>query len=93
MTWMVEEVGHFSRPGEVEFVFFTQWRHVWRVRLIWQLFHKKRWGKAKFVVTGHRKQIPVHHEIGGWWKTWQVYKGNERPRYMTGYPDQGSTEC
>jgi hypothetical protein len=89
IAWMVDEVVLTSQPGEVEFVFFTQWRHMWRVRLIWRLFYQKRWGKAKFVVTRHNKQIPIHHEVGGLWKTWRVYKGYEKPRYITGYPNQG----
>ncbi len=93
MAWIVEEVALTSQPGEVEFVFFTQWRHVWRVRLIWWLFYQDRWGKAKFVVTGHCKQIPIYHELGGLRKTWRVYKGREKPRYVTGYPDSGGIEC
>ncbi len=87
IAWIVDEVARTSQPGEVEFVFFTQRRHMCRVRLIWRLFYQKRWGKAKFVVTGHRTQIPIHHELGGLWKTWRVYKGYEKPRYLVGYRD------
>jgi hypothetical protein len=97
MAWMVKTaLAEGWKPSDVEFVFFTQRRHMWRVKFIWHLFHKKHWGKAKFVVAGHTRQISFVHELGGLWKVWRVYRGKELPRHATPYSTLGRSvkiEC
>ncbi len=96
MFWMVRAAaaGPWKRQ-DVRFVFYTQRRHMRRVRFIWWLFYQDEWGEAEFVVTPHVKQIPWIHELGGIWKAWQVYRGKAKPRYATPYPTVGRSkiEC
>lgn len=51
MLWMVREAERQCQERVPEFVFFTQQRHLPRVRLIWWLFFRHH--KARFVVTRH----------------------------------------
>ena len=53
MLWIVSELEKIHFISSVEFIFFTQRQHMARVQLVWQLFFKAKWGKARFVTTSH----------------------------------------
>jgi hypothetical protein len=86
IQWIVNQAENDFLEDTAEFVFFTQRRHMWRVKLIWWLFHQHKWGRATFVVTDQVEELPLVHELGGMWKAWRVYRGKQKPRYETPYP-------
>jgi hypothetical protein len=89
IAWIVRRVGNEpSSMGDVQFVFFTQARHIWRVKLIWRLFYQKTWGRARFVVTDHIAHIPLWHEAKGIGKVLALYIGAIEPQYTKPYPSK-----
>ncbi len=68
MKWGVKAVQKRHHPGTVIFVFFGPWWHLLRARLIWTLFFKPVWGKARFVITYDGAKPSWAHEIKGYGK-------------------------
>jgi len=83
--WVVKKAQQTFKGEKLQFVFFTQRRHMWRVKIIWWLFYQKEFGNAMFVTTGQTSQLSLLHEIGGMLKVWRVYRGKEKPRYKMPY--------
>ena len=73
------------QPRTVKFVFFTQKRHMWRVRLIWGLFFEAEWGKATFVVTPQKFELSLVREAVAMGKVLAIRAGWVKPRYATRY--------
>jgi hypothetical protein len=68
MRWSVRAVSKRHHPGEVAFVFFGPWWHLLRARLVWALFFRREWGKARFVSTADKAKPSWRHELGGYGK-------------------------
>lgn len=68
MKWGVKTVQKMYPPGTVAFVFFGPWWHLLRARLIWQLFFKREWGRARFVKTSDGAVLSWRHEFLGYLK-------------------------
>lgn len=82
IEWIVRKVSEEHTSHHVRFVFFTQKRHIFRVWFIWLLFHRKRWGPAKFVVTPQvNGKTSFFHEVVTSGKIVAIRFGLIKPRY------------
>ena len=80
MTWIFERIEDYDH-----FVFFTQGRHMFRVRIIVQFFFPKKCAEMEFVTTPH---LPGHeiswaHELRSYIKLVLIKVGVCAPRHQT----------
>jgi hypothetical protein len=88
MKWSVKAVQKKHHPGTVVFVFFGPWWHLLRARLIWTLFFRREWGKARFVATADKAVPSWGHECGGYLKIigHRLFPKLVKTRDQTPYP-------
>ncbi|MBY0538575.1 hypothetical protein K2P47_04235 [Patescibacteria group bacterium] len=63
MKWGVRAVQKEHSPGTVVFVFFGPRWHLLQARVVWRLFFKADWGRARFVETADGAVPSWPHEI------------------------------
>ncbi len=79
--WMVKRARQTYRGEKLVFVFFTQSRHMPRVRRILRKFHSN--VSAQFVKTGQTKEIPWRDVVKSYVKLRMIERGWVEPRYVS----------